>query len=173
MQRPYGSVGLLALAAILLSGCDLSRSDVERILNDQSRGDSCQSNLKFVDGGFANAKSNGKVVLIQNESGFLGQVFKVADLPAGDRYQVIFLGFETNPLVTRKIQSTVCLPGHVEVTAIADAPFAPIAGSYKLVDFVEVVTLPAELQAIQPYVFLRYSKQAVFQKTDASWRVAH
>lgn len=164
---------LFIVIAATLAGCgDLSRSDVERILNGEARGTACVAELQFVDGGFEKAKASGALAFLQAESGLLGHVFKVADLPGGDRWQVVFLGFEKNPNVTRKLGKNRCLPGKVEVGAIADAPFAPNAKSYKLVEFVEVVSLPPELERIKPHVYTRYSKSTVFQKTDAGWRVA-
>lgn len=162
-----------AIAATLaVAACDLSRSDAEQILEGVARGRACVANLQFVDGGFDAAKNSGAIAIIRNESGLLGSVYLVADLPGGDRWQVVFLGFEKNPNVSRKSQQNLCLPGKAEVTSIADAPFAPGSGSYKLVDFVEVVAIPLELERIKPYVYARYSKREVFQKTDAGWRVA-
>ena len=74
--------------------------------------------------------------------------------------------------MSRKNQENVCLPGKVEIVAIADATFAPSSGSYKAVEFVEVVTVPPELERIRSYVYTRYNKSVIFQKTDAGWRVA-
>jgi hypothetical protein len=166
--------GAVTTAALALASCfgDLSRSAAEGILNGESRGAACVSGLDFIDGGFEKAKSSQAISIIRNESGLLGNVFLVASLPGGDRWHVVHFGFEKNPKVSRKVQSDQCLPGRAEVTTIADAPFAPVAGSYKVVEFVEIVTIPAELERLKPYVFMRYNKSQIFQKTDRGWRVA-
>lgn len=167
-------VGALVAAALALVSCndDLTRSEAKRILDGPSRGNACQSEVKFLDDGFQRAKAAGILMLLRNESGLLGTMYKIADLPDGDRWQAAFLGFEKNPLVTRKLNRNRCLPGQVEITALAPVPFGPQSNSYKEVDFVEVVSLPPELSRLTPYVYLRYSKRTVFQKADNGWRVA-
>jgi hypothetical protein len=174
MNNPVSFTRIAAIVAMLiLPGCgDLTRSEVERILNGEGRGHACVTELGFLDDGFEKAKAGNTISFIPSESGFLGSTFKVADLPDGDRWQVIFLGFEKNPNITRKTKNKLCLPGKVEVLTLADAPFAPPGGSYKIVEYVEVVALPSELERVRPYVYTRYRKQTVFQKTDRGWRVA-
>jgi hypothetical protein len=166
--------GVLLAAAAVLGGCndDLTRSEAKRILDGPSRGSACQSGLQFLDGAFSRAKAAGILTFMPNESGLLGAMYKLADLPGGDRWQTAFLGFEKNPMVTRRLNRNLCLPGQVEITALAPVPFGPASDSYKEVDFVEVVSLPPELSRLAPYVYLRYTKKAVFQKTDNGWRVA-
>jgi hypothetical protein len=162
-------IGVLS-AITALSGCnDLSRSEVERILNNEARGTACVSSLDFTDGGFERAKASG--VSFSAQGGLLSSALKVADTPDGDQWQVgCMLGLCGG--VGRKNKPNLCLPGQIEVLTIADAPFAPNNGSYKTVDYVEVVKLPAEITHLAPYVYTRYKKSAVFQKTDRGWRVA-
>ncbi len=168
---------ILTFAALLssfaLAGCgDLSRSEAKTVLDGVSRGSACQTQLEFMDGGFQKARAAGALNPIPRESGLLGTVFKVSDLPAGNRWEVIYRGFESNPLVIRKLHGNLCLPGEVEITALSDPPFAPARGSYRVVEFIEHVNLPPELKSIEPYVYVKYRKKIVFQKTDNGWRVA-
>jgi hypothetical protein len=104
-------------------------------------------------------------------AGFVGSTLKIADSPDGDQWQVACpMGFCGG--VGLKENGSRCLPGHVEVVAVADAPFGTGGGSYKIVDYVWVVSVPPELKHIEPYIYTRYRKSATFQKTDRGWRVA-
>jgi hypothetical protein len=160
---------IAAIAVTLtLTGCsDLTRSEAERILDGEARGSACQSRLDFNEGGFAKAKTIGAFSVIGND--LFGTTLKVADAPNGDQWICLDLAGRCGS-VSRKKQN-LCLTGKVEILAIADAPFAPNSGSYKVVEFVEVVTIPQELERIGPYLNTRYKKHVVFQKTDAGWRV--
>lgn len=159
----------------LVAGCfgtDV-RSEANRLLNGEARGQACVVEFKFTDGSFQKAVNERKVVRIPSESGLLGNTYGVADIPGSrDQWIVFHLGYETNPLITRRSRSKDCLPGKVEIQTVADFPLAPNNDSYKLVEFLEVVTIPPELQHLKPYIFDRYRKEAVFQKTDRGWRVA-
>jgi hypothetical protein len=167
--RPYYSAFALGAMFLLTSCGDLTRSEVERILNGEGRGSACVTGLDFNDGGFERAKASGAFSVLQG--GLLGATLKVADTPDGDQWQVgCLMGMCAN--ISRKTNANRCLPGKVEVLTIADAPFAPNNASYKIVEFVEVVTVPSELARIAPYVYTRYKKSTMFQKTDRGWRVA-
>ena len=156
-------------AAILLSACgDLGRSDVEQILNGEGRGYACQTTLNFADGGFEKARAAG--AFSNAQGGLIGASLKVADSSDGDQWQVSCLIGMCGG-IGRKTHGNRCLPGHVEVLAIADAPFAQGSGSYKSVDYVEIVDLPPELSRVAAFVYTRYKKSAIFQKTDNGWRV--
>lgn len=157
-------------ATIALAGCgDLTRSEAERILNNEGRGSACVTSLNFNEGGFERAKANGAFSVLQG--GLLGATLKVADSPDGDQWQIgCMMGLCAG--VSRKNRGNLCLPGKVEILTIADAPFAPNNASYKIVEFVEVVAVPPELARIAPYVYTRYTKSTTFQKTDRGWRVA-
>lgn len=152
----------------------LTRAYAAQILNGAGRGYACQTGLTFIDGGFDRARTDG--VLVKVERGYAGfdSVYRASDLPDGDMWRVSPKEnmFEAAQL-SRDKNKLGCLRGSVEVGPIADAPFAPGAGSYKVVEYVEVVELPAELEKMRPYVFTRYEKKAVFQKTDEGWRVAN
>ncbi len=170
--------GLLHIAAFFaacaLAGCgdELTRGLAEQILNGASRGHACNTDLQFIEGGLEKAKASGALTLLRNESGLLGTAYHASDVPGGGRWIVFHLGFETNPLLSRRPESKQCLPGHVEITSIADMPFAPGNNSYKVVEYIERVTIPPELARLKGLVFDGYRKSATFQKTDNGWRVA-
>jgi hypothetical protein len=173
MLQSVARVGVV-VAMLTVAGCgdDLTRSEAQRILDGEGRGHACVSRLSFIDGGLEKAVDSGAISLIEgSESMRWGRTYKVSDLPDGDRWQVAIL-FGRDVRVARQKQANLCIPGNVEIQTIADAPFSPSGGTYKLVEFTEVVNLPSELRPIRDFVFTRYNKQVVFQKTDRGWRVA-
>jgi hypothetical protein len=158
---------LISAATILLAGCgDLTRSDAERILDGDGRSYACETQLQFTETGFEQAKAQGLFTIDQG-SGLLGSSLKVANSPDGDEWQVsCMMGLCGG--ITLKEHANRCIPGHVEITAIADA--APGADSYKEVDYIEVISLPPELKSVEQFVFTRYNKKSILQKTDTGWR---
>ncbi|MCB1521096.1 MAG: hypothetical protein KDJ37_11055 [Hyphomicrobiaceae bacterium] len=170
--------GLMFVTLVLL-GCgekvrflsgELSRQEAKRILDNEGRGNACQATLKFVKGGLDKAKANGSVSEVRNPGGWVEKI-TVATMPGGGHWKVQTF-VNTEPIVVRDKNEKMCLPGAVEITAIADAPFAPSSGSYKFVEFTEIVRLPPELQKLGSFVYTQYRKSTTFQKTDVGWRVA-
>lgn len=170
--RRFGAVA----AMLALAGCgDLTRSEAERILNSDERKHACVSRLTFIDGGFEKAKASGALSYDRSRNNIVSWdqgVYKIADLPDGDRWEVIefSMGFTpliSKPTVIRRKHPNLCFHGKAQVTAIADAPF----GLGKSVEFVATVSFPSELEPIRPYVYTGYEMTAIFQKTDLGWRV--
>src|SRR5207302_11024113 len=114
---------ILLGAAVALASCgDLTRSEVERILNGEGRGSACVTGVDFNDGSFERAKAGALFSVVQG--GLLGATLKVADSSDGDQWQVsCLMGMCAN--ISRKNNTNRCLPGKVELLTIADAPFAP------------------------------------------------
>lgn len=169
MDLAWVRIAPLLAAALSLSGCgDLTRSDAERILNTEARGSACQASLDFVQGGIEKAKTNG--VIPENGRG-LGSAIKLAATSDGDQWKISCFAF-VGCNVSRISKPNVCLPGKVAIRALADAPAMLCGGNCKQVDFIEIVTLPPELQSLAPYVNTRYEKKLVLQKADSGWRVA-
>jgi hypothetical protein len=169
MTTARGLSACVVAAALLLTGCgNISRSDAEKILNGTGRGFACAPRLKFLPDGFDQARKAG---LIPERQGLaaLQMTQKVADAPDGDFWQ-IEMEFMMGVFLGRGKDGRMCIPGTATVTSIADVPFAPSSGSYKLVDFTEVITLPPELEKFRQYVYLQYAKRVVMQKTDGGWR---
>lgn len=160
----------LALAAC--GNRDLTRSRAAEILDGPAFSTVCVAQPSFVDGGFQRAQASGAVAAKPSAVGWfgLGNVYKVADLPNGDEWRAVS-DLSGGMAVLRKSQPLQCFSGHAEITAIADSPISQ-NGSYKLVDFQEVIDLPPELEKLRPYLYLRYQKEANFQKTDDGWRIA-
>ncbi len=170
VMRSAAVLAALSLPFSLTACGDLTRSNATAILNGSGFTHACMAQLAFTKDGFSRAQANGVVPKRPSTMGWfgIGNIYKVADLPNGNEWRVVssFGGM----VVTRKDQQTECLPGHAEVTMIATAPNAQ-NDSYKLVDFVEYVDLPPELQMLRPYVYTGYRKEVTFQKTDDGWRV--
>jgi hypothetical protein len=155
-----------------LGGCGdsghLTRAEAERILNGEGRGYVCVTRLGFTEEGFKKVKASN---LIDRTTS------KVADAPDGDRWLAFdrIMG-DCDPLpnfycVKRMKHPRRCLDGKADILAIADAPFAIGSGSYKVVDYVEIVTPPPELKHIEAFMDNQYAGSIVFQKTDRGWRV--
>jgi hypothetical protein len=156
--------------ALLLAGCnDLTRSEAARILDNEGRGHACVSTLDFNEGGFERAKAAG--VFSRFQGGLIGSGITIADTADGDQWHIACLMGMCGG-IARKNRSNLCIPGRVEVLTLADPPFVQNNGSYKTVEFTEIVDLPPELKRMEQYVYTRYKKSVMFQKTDAGWRVA-
>jgi hypothetical protein len=163
---------VFALGALIsLSACgDLTRTEAARVLNGEARGSACETQLEFAPGGFASAKERGAFTVVP-ATVTMAVTLKVADTSDGDRWQLVcLLNNCTGAKVHRMKNQNRCLPGQVEVRAIAEMPMG--GGNFKQVDYDEVVTVPPELASIAPYVRTRFQKSIVFQKTDRGWRVA-
>lgn len=162
---------IMPLALAACGNGDLTRSGAEQILNGAAFSSVCVAQPQFIDGAFPKAQAAGVVPARPSTVGWFGMmnVYKIADLPNGDAWQATTV--MGGVVVVRKSQPNQCFPGHATVTAIADSPTSQ-NGSYKLVDFVEYIDLPPELQKLQGYIYTGYKKELTFQKTDDGWRVA-